>query len=127
MSSGMKIALKVDVDTYHGTRKGVPRLAELLRKRFPKAQVKDLTPILDGMRAVKSPREIALTFISHAECHIPLPIIEALARDATLYGIFVLPSKAMDLDYKLSMKPPPSSTLVDRVLEQFRDAGCHVR
>jgi hypothetical protein len=46
-----------------------------------------------------SPREIALTFISHAECHIPLPIVEALARDATLYGIFVLPSKPMDLDY----------------------------
>jgi hypothetical protein len=47
----------------------------------------------------ESPREIALTFISHAECHIPLPTVEALARDATLYGIFVLPSKPMDLEY----------------------------
>ena len=28
----MKLALKVDVDTYHGTRKGVPRLVELLRR-----------------------------------------------------------------------------------------------
>jgi peptidoglycan/xylan/chitin deacetylase (PgdA/CDA1 family) len=28
----MKLALKVDVDTYHGTRKGVPRLLELLKK-----------------------------------------------------------------------------------------------
>ena len=28
----MKLALKVDVDTYRGTREGVPRLAELLRK-----------------------------------------------------------------------------------------------
>jgi len=28
----MKLALKVDVDTYRGTRKGVPRLLELLRK-----------------------------------------------------------------------------------------------
>jgi len=28
----MKLALKVDVDTYHGTRKGVPRLVELLKK-----------------------------------------------------------------------------------------------
>ena len=28
----MKLALKVDVDTYHGTRKGVPRLAEILKK-----------------------------------------------------------------------------------------------
>jgi len=47
----------------------------------------------------ESPREIALTFISHAECHIPLPTVDALARDATLYGIFVLPSKPMDLEY----------------------------
>ena len=28
----MKLALKIDVDTYHGTRKGVPRLVELLKK-----------------------------------------------------------------------------------------------
>jgi undecaprenyl phosphate-alpha-L-ara4FN deformylase len=28
----MKLALKVDVDTYHGTRKGVPRLVDLLKK-----------------------------------------------------------------------------------------------
>jgi hypothetical protein len=47
----------------------------------------------------ETPREIALTFISHAECHVPLPTIEALARDATLYGIFVLPSRPVELDY----------------------------
>jgi undecaprenyl phosphate-alpha-L-ara4FN deformylase len=29
----MRLALKVDVDTYRGTREGVPRLVELLRKR----------------------------------------------------------------------------------------------
>jgi Xaa-Pro aminopeptidase len=33
---------------------------QLLRTRFPRAVVNDLTPILDGIRAVKSPREIAL-------------------------------------------------------------------
>jgi undecaprenyl phosphate-alpha-L-ara4FN deformylase len=31
-AGGMKLALKIDVDTYHGTRKGVPRLVELLKK-----------------------------------------------------------------------------------------------
>jgi undecaprenyl phosphate-alpha-L-ara4FN deformylase len=28
----MKLALKIDVDTYHGTRSGVPRLVEMLKK-----------------------------------------------------------------------------------------------
>ena len=36
------------------------RLVELLRTRFWRSQIKDLTPILDEMRSVKSPREIAL-------------------------------------------------------------------
>lgn len=44
-------------------------------------------------------RDVALTIITHAECHIPTPIVEALARDAHVYGIFVLPSKPIDLDY----------------------------
>ena len=30
--SAMKIALKIDVDTYRGTVEGVPRLVELLKK-----------------------------------------------------------------------------------------------
>ncbi|MBL8532738.1 MAG: 4-deoxy-4-formamido-L-arabinose-phosphoundecaprenol deformylase, partial [Betaproteobacteria bacterium] len=29
----MKLALKVDVDTYRGTREGVPALTDLLRRR----------------------------------------------------------------------------------------------
>jgi Xaa-Pro aminopeptidase len=33
---------------------------ELLGSRFPRAEVRDVTPILDEMRSVKSPREIAL-------------------------------------------------------------------
>jgi hypothetical protein len=44
-------------------------------------------------------RDIALTFITHAECHIPVATVEALARDAYLYGIFVQPSKPLDLEY----------------------------
>lgn len=36
------------------------QLVQLLRTRFPRATVNDLTPILDQIRAVKSPREIAL-------------------------------------------------------------------
>jgi Xaa-Pro aminopeptidase len=36
------------------------QLVELLRARLPRTEVRDLTPLLDGLRAVKSPREVAL-------------------------------------------------------------------
>ena len=36
------------------------RFVELLKIRLPRAEIKDLNPILDELRAVKSPREIAL-------------------------------------------------------------------
>ncbi len=49
---------------------------QLLRKRFPSAEVKDLTAILDELRAVKSPREIEL--IRRASRLAGLGIIEAM-------------------------------------------------
>lgn len=58
----------------------------------------DLAAELKSLRR-ESGREIALTFISHAECHIPLATVDALAREAALTGIFVLPSKPIELDY----------------------------
>jgi Xaa-Pro aminopeptidase len=36
------------------------QLVQLLRARYPRLAVRDLTPVLDALRAVKSPREIAL-------------------------------------------------------------------
>jgi hypothetical protein len=44
-------------------------------------------------------REVALTIVTHAQCHIPRPTVEALARRASLYGVFVLPSQPLALDY----------------------------
>ena len=35
--------------------------------------------------------------------------------------------KAMKLDYKHADTPPPTPDLVNRVVEQFRAAGCHAR
>jgi pyruvate formate lyase activating enzyme len=35
--------------------------------------------------------------------------------------------KAMNLDYKLANTPPASRELVERVLGQFRDAGCRAQ
>jgi Xaa-Pro aminopeptidase len=36
------------------------RFAELLRVRYPRSELRDLTPLLDRLRSIKSPREIAL-------------------------------------------------------------------
>jgi hypothetical protein len=44
-------------------------------------------------------REVSLTLVTHAECHIPRTTMEALSRRASLYGVFVLPSQPLALDY----------------------------
>lgn len=44
-------------------------------------------------------RELAITFITHGECHVPQSLIEGLATVARLYGIFVLPSRPLALPY----------------------------
>jgi hypothetical protein len=44
-------------------------------------------------------RELSLTIVTHAECHIPRATVEALARRASLYGVFVLPSQPLAVDY----------------------------
>ena len=44
-------------------------------------------------------RDVAVTFITHGACHIPLPTVDLLAAHCHLYGIFVLPSRPLDLDY----------------------------
>jgi hypothetical protein len=69
-------------------------------------------------------RDIALTFITHAECHIPTATVEALARDAYLYGIFILPSKAIDLDYlpKLHRYQVVTAESLSRAAEKRRRA-----
>jgi Xaa-Pro aminopeptidase len=56
MDSNASIA----ADFWDGRIPREARLVELLRTRFWRSQIKDLTPILDEMRSVKSPREIAL-------------------------------------------------------------------
>jgi Xaa-Pro aminopeptidase len=75
-------AIKADHWDGRGSRE--ENLRQLLAKRFPRAEVKDLTPILDGLRAVKSPREIAL--IRRASQLAGLGIIEAMK--STKPGVF---------------------------------------
>lgn len=48
------------LDPWDGTGSRQRRFVELVRARQPRSEIRDLTPILDDMRAVKSAREIAL-------------------------------------------------------------------
>lgn len=47
-------------DPWDGRLSREGRFVELLRMRFPRSEIRDLSPILDDLRAIKSPREIAL-------------------------------------------------------------------
>jgi Xaa-Pro aminopeptidase len=50
----------IAADRWDGRPARETHFVQLLRSRFPNAEVKNLTPILDDIRAIKSPREIAL-------------------------------------------------------------------
>jgi Xaa-Pro aminopeptidase len=63
-------------DYWDGRESREDHFVGLLKKRFPSAQVRDLTAILDGLRAVKSEREIAL--IRRASQLSGLGILEAI-------------------------------------------------
>jgi len=41
----------------------------------------------------------ALYILTHGECHIPTATVQALAKLAPLYGVFILPSSDLVLDY----------------------------
>jgi hypothetical protein len=51
------------------------------------------------MEIGRSRREISLTIVTHAACHIPRATVEALSRRASLHGVFILPSQPLALDY----------------------------
>jgi Xaa-Pro aminopeptidase len=50
----------VAADPWDGRLSREQHFIELLHRRYPRAAVRDLCPILDGLRAVKSPAEVAL-------------------------------------------------------------------
>jgi len=63
-------------DYWDGRVSREAHFVQLLRTRFPRAEVRDLSPILDELRSIKSPREIAL--IRRASQLAGLAIIEAI-------------------------------------------------
>ncbi len=74
----------IAADYWDGRVSREAHFVNLLRTRAPRADVQDLTPILDEMRSVKSPREIAL--IRRASQLAGLGILEAIkSTKAGLY------------------------------------------
>ena len=63
-------------DSWDGRLPREAHFVELLRTRYPRAEIKDLTPILDEMRSIKSPREVAL--IRRASQLAGLGLMEAM-------------------------------------------------
>src|SRR5215207_6148696 len=63
-------------DPWDGTASREMRLVETLRARFPQFEVRDLTPALDRLRLIKSPREIEL--IARATRLSGLALMEAM-------------------------------------------------
>jgi len=71
-------------DPWDGRPSRIGRLLTLLRERFPTFELKDLTPILDPIRFIKSPREISL--IRRASQIAGLAMLEAIR--STRPGVF---------------------------------------
>jgi Xaa-Pro aminopeptidase len=74
----------IAADSWDGALPRHGRFAELVRARNPRVAVKDLTPILDTMRGVKSPREIAL--VRRASQIAGLGLMEAMR--STQAGVY---------------------------------------
>jgi Xaa-Pro aminopeptidase len=74
----------IAADSWDGALPRHSRFAELLRARNPRVAIKDLTPILDTLRTVKSPREVAL--VRRASQLAGLGLMEAMR--STEPGVF---------------------------------------
>ena len=44
-------------------------------------------------------RAVVLYIITHGQCHLSTELVERLAQVAQIYGVFILPSQALHLDY----------------------------
>jgi hypothetical protein len=44
-------------------------------------------------------RQLVVYILTHGQCHIPVEVVQQLRREAYLYGIFILPSSDVSLEY----------------------------
>ncbi|MBX9603311.1 MAG: Xaa-Pro peptidase family protein [Bryobacteraceae bacterium] len=56
----LRVAADISADPWDGRPARHERFLELVRQRFPQFPIQDLSPVLDKMRLIKSPREIAM-------------------------------------------------------------------
>src|SRR5262245_56614344 len=68
-------------DFWDGAVSRQKRFVELLRARQPRAEIRNLNPILDDMRSIKSPREIAM--VRRASQIAGLALMEAMRSTET--------------------------------------------
>jgi Xaa-Pro aminopeptidase len=85
-------------DPWDGSPSREGRLAELLRTRFPQFEIQDLSPTLDKLRLIKSPREIAL--ISKATRLSSLALLEAMRSTAPGISEYELDAVAKYVYYR---------------------------
>jgi hypothetical protein len=77
-------------------------------------------------------RQLLLYIITHGQCHIGIDVVQQLATIAQLYGVFILPSSSLHLDYLTAMHRhqivdadvlSSRERSVDRALEIVDDAA----
>jgi Xaa-Pro aminopeptidase len=81
--SAIRAVADIASDSWDGSPSREGHFINLVRTRFPQFEVRDLTPILDRLRLIKSPREIAL--IKKATRLSGLSLMEAMR--STVPGI----------------------------------------
>ena len=71
-------------------------------------------------------RSVVLYFLTHGQCHIPVEIVQQLRALATLYGVFILPSGGVPIDYAPLLHRAEivdETTLGNRTLRRDRALG----
>jgi len=88
------------IDLGRSARRDLPRLLSFRSQRGRNyARVFADLAVEVGRLVRDEGRDVAVTFITHGTCQIPVATIKALAAQVRLYGIFVLPSGPLELDY----------------------------
>jgi hypothetical protein len=88
------------IDLGRSARRDLPRMLSFRSQRGRNyARVfADLSVEIDRLVRDEG-RDVAVTFITHGNCQVPIATVKALAAKARLFGIFVLPSGPLELDY----------------------------